>query len=89
MSNGKKPSRNAGMGGVLVLICAAAAAAGVAGDFINTQDTPFWLGAETGGAAAIGAGAAAFVVLAGFAARLVLAGRTKDPKGERRAGTDA
>lgn len=84
-----KPPRNAGMGGVLFLFCAAATAAGVGGDFLNTQDTPFWLGAETGGAAAIGAGAAAFVVLTGFAARLLLAGRQKEAKGERRARTDA
>ena len=89
MSENPKSPRNAGMGGVLFLCCAAATVAGVAGDFLNAQDTAFWLGAETGGAAAIGAGAAAFAVIAGIAARLLLARRAEDAKGGRRARTDA
>ncbi len=86
-----KPNTQASGGGALFLFCAAAAAAGTAFDFNLESAAGFWIGAQPGGAAALGAGAAAFAVVAGYVARALLgrAGRQSVDKEGRDAGVDA
>jgi hypothetical protein len=83
------PKRKPGGGaaGPLFLFCAAIAAAATAFDFNLGGGADFWIGAEPGGTAALGAGAAALAVLAGHALRLLL-GRPHNKEG-RDAGADA
>lgn len=90
MTKQTKPA-SGGVAGVLFVCCAAAAAAGVVFDVFSNEDAAFWLGAQAGGAAAIGAGAAAFAVIAAYAARYLLMGGRGKGDGEERgsAGTDA
>lgn len=84
----RSSSSRAGVGGVLLVCCLALAVAGVGADAFIDRESAFWLGAEAGGAAAIGAGAAAFAILASFAARFILAPRaTREDK--RHARPDA
>lgn len=70
--------------GPWLVICAACLAAGLAFDFSAEHDPAFWIAAEPGAAAAIGAGAAAFSVIAAIVARFVLARR-----GAAKGGGDA
>ncbi len=90
MSKAQK-SRSGGGAGPLFLFCAAAAVAGTAFDFASGSVAGFWIGAQPGGAAALGAGAAAFAVLAGYAARAFLARppQQSEAKENRDAGADA
>lgn len=74
MSNVTHNRRRGGAAGMVVLFSLAALGAGLGFDFAARQSA-FWIGAEPGGAAAIGAGAVAFVVLAGRLIRLVFAVR--------------
>jgi hypothetical protein len=60
-----------GIAGLVLLFCFTGAIAGFAMDFAGDA-SGFWIGARPGGAAAIGAAAAAFCVLAGQLARLAL-----------------
>ncbi len=86
-----KPRNQASGGGALFLFCAAAAAAGTAFDF-NLESAGFWIGAQPGGAAALGAGAAVFAVAAGHVARALLgrpARQSQDKGSGRDAGVDA
>jgi hypothetical protein len=66
------PPRN-GVKGVIFLVCAAAAAAGLAVDFALGARPEFWLAAQPGAAAAFGVGAALFAALAARVALFVLA----------------
>lgn len=93
MTKPPKSRKSGGGGGAgpLLLFCAAAAVAGTAFDFASESAAGFWIGAQPGGGAALGAGAAAFAVLAGYAARAFLArppqqGQAKE---NRDAGADA
>jgi hypothetical protein len=70
----------------VLLFCFTAVAAGLAFDFAG-GGYGFWLGARPGGAAAIGAAAAAFCVAAAQVARLLL-GR-QDAKGSGNADPHA
>lgn len=58
--------RRGGVAGVALMVCAAAALAGLGFDFAQASSAPFWLGARAGGAALIGAAAAVFCLLAGI-----------------------
>ncbi|MGE0741091.1 MAG: hypothetical protein AB7O98_07090 [Hyphomonadaceae bacterium] len=66
-----------GIAALWVLFCAVALVAGVAFDFMLDSGGDFWIGAQPGGGAALGAGAAVFVIAAARIARWVL---TQSPK---------
>ena len=80
MTKKLKRNNSGGAAGPLFLVCAAAAAAGTAFDFNLAAASSFWLGAQPGGAAALGALAAAFAVLAGYGARALLERASKDKR---------
>lgn len=90
MNKEAKPAQS-GIAGVLFVCCAAACAAGIAADFLSNDEVAFWLGAQDGGAAAIGAGVAAFAAASAYVANAVLTrgGRGAGKKGGRHADTDA
>ncbi len=80
----RAPAPRGGVAGAVLLFCLVAAAVGLAIDFGDGGSFGFWLGARPGGAAAIGAAAALFCVVAGWIARMVLG------RGDaRRSGDDA
>ena len=81
----RAPSQG-GLLGAATLLCAVAAIAGLAFDFSLRGFGGFWVGAQPGGAAAIGASAAIFVVLAARGARWLLARKTAPAAGEEKAG---
>lgn len=87
MSKRQQPPSQSGLVGVAVLVGFVAAAIGLAFDFAVRARDNFWMGAEPGGAAALGAGAAVFTVLAARAALLILRRRPPAPVGEE--GDDA
>ncbi len=91
MTKPSKKTEGGGIGGVLFLCSAAVAAAGITADFLAHDDPAFWLGAQDGGAAAMGAGAAAFAVFSAYVARALLARSAKSSaaREKRRADTDA
>lgn len=79
------PSARGGVAGLALLFCATAGGVGLAFDLL--RDNPsgsFWLLAEPGGRALLGAGAVTAIVLIVHAARWLLARRAE--KGERDAG---
>ncbi len=78
MSPTPKP-QGGGAAAMLFLFCIAGGGAGLAFDLALNPDRGFWFGAQPGARAVIGAAAAVFVVLAGYAARLLLGRR--DAKG--------
>ncbi len=63
----------AGAGGPWFVVCVAMLAVGLGLEFTSDSVPVFWVGAEPGAAAAIGAGAAVFAVIAANFARFVLA----------------
>jgi len=73
------PNPRGGIAGVWLVFSIAGAAAGLGLSILSRGPSEFWLGAEPGGGAAIGAGAAVFALLAARVARLAL--RARDPKG--------
>lgn len=74
MSRKPLPSRG-GVAGVALLFCASGGAAGLAFEFIRNAPGAFWIMAEPGGRAALGAGAVTAIVLIAHAARWLLARR--------------
>ena len=68
----KQPPPRGGVAGLVLLFCFTAAVAGIGFDFAARDPSNFWIGARPNGAAAIGAAAAVFFVVAGHIARLVL-----------------
>jgi hypothetical protein len=72
-------AQGGGAASMLFLFCIAGGGAGLAFDLALNPDRGFWLGAQPGAQAVIGAAAALFVVLAGYVARLMLGRR--DAKG--------
>jgi|CXWL01.1.fsa_nt_gi hypothetical protein len=80
MSETPKPQRG-GAAAMLFLFCLALGGAGLAFDLALNTERGFWIGAQAGAQAVIGAGAAAFVVIAAYLARAVLARR--QPPGGR------
>ncbi len=64
-----------GIAGPWFVICLAALGAGLAFEFAVPGQPAFWIGAQAGASAAIGAGAAVFVVIAALLARALLARR--------------
>jgi hypothetical protein len=70
-----------GIAGLWLLFCAVAGGVGLAFDLGLNRASNFWIGAEPGGAAALGLAAAAFVVIAARLARLVLARRPTQHRG--------
>ncbi|MEQ1618811.1 MAG: hypothetical protein ABL883_10770 [Terricaulis sp.] len=65
----------AGVGGPWFVVCAALLVGGLGLEFTTDAAPAFWIGAKPGAAAAIGAGAAVFAVIAANLARLTLARR--------------
>jgi membrane associated rhomboid family serine protease len=81
----RAPSQG-GLLGVATLVCGVAAITGLAFDFSMRGFGGFWVGAQSGGAAAIGASAAIFVVLAARSARWLLARKTSPVVAEQKGG---
>lgn len=81
--NRPDPRPRGGAAGPWLVICLAALATGAAFDFGADHPAAFWIGMSPGAAAALGAGAACFAVIAGHAARTLL--RRREYDGERRA----
>lgn len=82
--NAPEPPRGSGIAGLLILFCATAAIAGLAFDFGVAGAPGFWIGAQSGGPAALAAGAVIFCVAAAYVAHWVLRageieGRDADP----------
>lgn len=88
MSNADKPARG-GAAGILFLACVAGGGAALAFDLTLNGDYGFWLGAQPGARAVIGALAAVFVIFAGHLARALLARRVAETKGARDVGGHA
>jgi hypothetical protein len=78
------PTSRGGVAGMALLFCVSAGGAGLAFDLLRDAPGAFWLLAEPGGRAALGAGAVTAIVLIAHAARWLLARRTE--KGGRDAG---
>lgn len=74
------PPQRGGIAGLAFLFCATALGGGLAFDFINHAHG-FWIGAEPGGRALIGAAAVLFVALAARVLQLILSRR--EDKGGR------
>lgn len=74
------PSRG-GVAGLALLFCATAGGVGLAFDLLRDAPGAFWILAEPGGRAALGAGAVTAIVLIVHAARWLLARRAE--KGAR------
>lgn len=88
MSRTPRAPSQGGLLGVATLFCGVAAIAGLAFDFALRGPGGFWIGAQPGGAAAIGASAAIFAVLAARVARLILARKTQASAAEE-SGSEA
>ncbi len=84
----QKSKPHAGAAWPLFMFCAAIGAAATAFDFNLDDGAGFWIGEQPGGAAALGAAAAALAVLAGHIVRLALGRQGADKEG-RDAGADA
>jgi hypothetical protein len=78
----RDPPPRGGIAGLVLLFCFTAVVAGLGFDFAGDR-YGFWLGARPGGAAALGAAAAAFCVVAAQVARLLLG------RGEAKGSGDA
>ena len=85
MSRRPLPSARGGVAGLALLFCAAALGAALAFDFMRDGRQGFWVLADPGGRALLGAGAVTAIVLIAHGARWLLAARRKD-EGERNAG---
>lgn len=86
MTDDLQPPRG-GAAGLWLLFCAVGGGAGLAFDLILNPGRGFWLGAEPGARAVIGAAVALFAAAAAYIIRAVLARRVvSDAKGERRVG---
>lgn len=68
-----------GIAGVWLVVCLAAGAGGLGFSFLSRGQSDFWIGAQPGGGAALGAAAAVFVLIAVRLARALL--RARDDKG--------
>jgi hypothetical protein len=79
-----KATPRGGAAAMLTLFALAAGGAGLGFDLALNPDRGFWIGAEPGARAAIGAAAAMFVIVSGHVGRLLLARRER-----RREGRDA
>ena len=84
MSMRTQPPPRGGSGGPVFLICLAVAATGFVLDFAFGARPHFWIAAQPGGAAAIGAVAAVFAALAARVAQLALSRGSGENKGARR-----
>lgn len=78
--------RKRGVAGVVFLIAALSGGLGLAIELLRGPAPAFWIGAEPGARAAIGAGAAVIVIAAAALARIVLGQRGAADKGGRHAG---
>lgn len=74
----KAPPPRGGITGLAILFCFTAAAAGLALDFATRAPGGFWVGAQPGAAAAIGFGAALFVVIAARLAQFLFVSRSRE-----------
>jgi hypothetical protein len=89
MSDLPNPPRG-GVAGLWLLFCAVAGGAGLAFDVVLHPGRGFWIGAEPGARAAIGALVAVFAIASAHLVRLVLSRRASDDgKGGRDAGDHA
>jgi hypothetical protein len=85
------PPARGGIAGLAFVFCLAAGAAGAGFDLALEPRQVFWLGAQPGAAAAMGAGAAVFAIVSARIARVLLgrpAPRTP-AEGSRDAGDHA
>ncbi len=89
MSKRPRTPSQSGLLGVATLLCFVAAGAGAAFDFALRGREGFWVGAQPGGMAALGAAAAVFTVAAAHAARWLLARRMQTPLNEEKGESDA
>ncbi|HRP11055.1 MAG TPA: hypothetical protein PLK37_08485 [Terricaulis sp.] len=79
------PSPRGGVAGLALLFCATAGGAGLAFDLLGDAPAGFWLLADPGGRAMLGAGAVTILVLIAHGARWLLARRAGE-KGGRDVG---
>lgn len=86
MSDDFDLNRKRGIAWLAFLICGALAGLGLAIEFMRGPAPAFWIGAEAGARAVIGAGAALVVIAAAALLRLTLGSRAEIEKGARRAG---
>lgn len=77
----KAPPPKGGVAGLALLLCFTLAAAGVAFDFATRGPGGFWIGAQPGGAAVIGVGAALIIVIAARLAQVLFGKRGGDASG--------
>lgn len=77
----KAPPPKGGVAGVVLLFCFTAAAVGLGFDLMVRSPGGFWVGAQPGAAAVIGAGAAALCVIAGRLAQILFGKRGGDAGG--------
>lgn len=76
--NSLDPRTRGGAAGPWLVVCLAALIAGAAFDFGVDHPAEFWIGMRPGAAAALGAAAACFAVIAGHAARTLLRRRAHE-----------
>ena len=86
MSDDFDLNRKRGIAWIAFLICGAIAGLGLAIEFMRGPAPAFWIGAESGARAILGAGAAIVVIAAAALLRLTLGSRTETGKGTRHAG---
>lgn len=79
----KPPTPRGGAARAVIVLCLIAATAGLSLDFALGENSGFWIGARPGGAAAIGAAAAVFGVVAGRIGQMLLG------RGDARRSSDA
>ena len=91
MSDDFDLNRKRGIAGIAFALCAALTVLGLAIEVLRGPAPAFWIGAEPGARAVIGAGAAVVVIAAAALLRMMLGVRAKaEPeKGARRAGDHA
>jgi hypothetical protein len=77
----QRPQTRSGMSGAALVVCIAMLGAGVLLDAVSDAAPAFWIGAATGGGAALGAAAAVFAVAAGHVARLMVRVRVAPKEG--------
>lgn len=88
MSQTPSPSPRGGAAAMFFLFCIAGGAAGLGFDFALNPAHAFWIGAQPGARALLGAIVALFVIVAARFSRLLLA-RATQARGGRDAGDHA
>jgi hypothetical protein len=78
-----------GIAGLLLVFCLAALIGGLAVDYLASARGGFWIDAQFGAAAAVGAGAAAFALVSARVTRLLFGRRYEAQRGESSAHADA